>query len=169
MATEVKVPVLGESITEATLGEWLKEPGEAVAMDEPIASLETDKVALEVPAPEAGTMGAYQVEVGDTVEVGAVIATIEAGGGSAANAAPAPAPAAGEAKPAVIDETASSITLSPAVRRLVLEHGVDPSQITGTGKDGRLTKDDVEKFVKSGAAAAPPLAEKRDSDRNGRR
>ena len=84
MATEVKVPVLGESITEATLGEWLKEPGEAVAMDEPIASLETDKVALEVPAPEAGTMGAYQVEVGDTVEVGAVIATIEAGGGSAA-------------------------------------------------------------------------------------
>lgn len=160
MATEVKVPVLGESITEATLGEWLKEPGEAVAMDEPIASLETDKVALEVPAPEAGTMGAYQVEVGDTVEVGAVIATIEAGGGSAAKAAPAPAAASAETKPEPADDTASSITLSPAVRRLVLEHGVDPSQITGTGKDGRLTKDDVEKYVKSGASASSPLAEK---------
>ena len=158
MATEVKVPVLGESITEATLGEWLKQPGDAVAMDEPIASLETDKVALEVPAPEAGTMGALQVEVGDTVEVGAVIATIEAGGGSSAKAAPAPA--AKEAKSEPADDTASSITLSPAVRRLVLEHGVDPSQITGTGKDGRLTKDDVEKHVKSGASESSPLAEK---------
>jgi 2-oxoglutarate dehydrogenase E2 component (dihydrolipoamide succinyltransferase) len=158
MATEVKVPVLGESITEATLGEWLKQPGDAVAMDEPIASLETDKVALEVPAPEAGTMGALQVEVGDTVEVGAVIATIEAGGGSAAKAAPVSA--AKETKPEPADDTASSITLSPAVRRLVLEHGVDPSQINGTGKDGRLTKDDVEKFVKSGAGASSPLAEK---------
>ncbi len=158
MATEVKVPVLGESITEATLGEWLKQPGDAVAMDEPIASLETDKVALEVPAPEAGTMGALQVEVGDTVEVGAVIATIEAGGGSATKAAPAPA--AKEAKSEPADDTASSITLSPAVRRLVLEHGVDPSQIAGTGKDGRLTKDDVEKFVKSGASTSSPLAEK---------
>ena len=154
MATEVKVPVLGESITEATLGEWLKQPGDAVAADEPIASLETDKVALEVPAPEAGVMGAHQVEVGDTVEVGAVIATIEAGSGaaSAAKAAPAPAPAKSEAK---ADESDASITLSPSVRRLVLEHGVDPSQITGTGKDGRLTKADVEQYVKSGAQQAP--------------
>ena len=79
MATEVTVPVLGESITEATLGEWLKQPGDAVAADEPIASLETDKVALEVPAPQAGVMGEHKVAVGDTVEVGAVIATIEAG------------------------------------------------------------------------------------------
>ena len=157
MATEVKVPALGESITEATLGEWLKQPGDAVAMDEPIASLETDKVALEVPAPEAGTLGELKVEVGDTVEVGAVIATIEASGGSAAKAAPAPAPAAKSEAPAEPD---ASITLSPAVRRLVLEHGVDPSQITGTGKDGRLTKADVEQYVKSGAAASSPLAEK---------
>jgi len=155
MATEVKVPVLGESITEATLGEWLKQPGDAVAMDEPIASLETDKVALEVPAPEAGTMGALQVEVGDTVEVGAVIATIEAGSGGAAKAAPAPA-----AKSEAPVEPDASITLSPAVRRLVLEHGVDPSQISGTGKDGRLTKSDVEQYVKSGASSASPLAEK---------
>ena len=164
MATEVTVPVLGESITEATLGEWLKQPGDAVAADEPIASLETDKVALEVPAPEAGMMGEHKVAVGDTVEVGAVIATIEAGSGSAAKSAPAPAQAKdepkAEAKPeSKGDEPDASITLSPSVRRLVLEHGVDPSKISGTGKDGRLTKADVEQYVKSGAKQ-PPLAEK---------
>lgn len=160
MATEVTVPVLGESITEATLGEWLKQPGEAVAADEPIASLETDKVALEVPAPQAGVMGAHQVAVGDTVEVGAVIGTIEAGSGAAAKSAPkaAAAPAKAETK---AEESDASITLSPSVRRLVLEHGVDPSQINGTGKDGRLTKADVEQYVKSGAQQTQtPLAEK---------
>lgn len=156
MATDVKVPVLGESITEATLGEWLKQPGDTVAADEPIASLETDKVALEVPAPEAGTLSEHMVAVGDTVEVGAIIAKIEAGsGGAASTAKAAPAPAAAKAAP-VAD--ASSITLSPAVRRLVLEHGVDPSKIKGTGKDGRLTKDDVEQYVKTGAT--PPLVDK---------
>lgn len=164
MATEVTVPVLGESITEATLGEWLKQPGDAVAADEPIASLETDKVALEVPAPEAGVMGAHKVAVGDTVEVGAVIATIEAGSGSAAKSAPAPAQTKDEPKTEAkaesrADEPDASITLSPSVRRLVLEHGVDPSQISGTGKDGRLTKADVEQYVKSGAKQ-PPLADK---------
>ncbi|MEO0442003.1 MAG: 2-oxoglutarate dehydrogenase complex dihydrolipoyllysine-residue succinyltransferase [Pseudomonadota bacterium] len=159
MATDVKVPVLGESITEATLGEWLKQPGDAVDADEPIASLETDKVALEVPAPEAGTLSEHLVGVGDTVEVGAIIAKIEAGSGASASPAKAaPAPAAAKAEPAADDDTASSITLSPAVRRLVLEHGVDPSKIKGTGKDGRLTKDDVEQYVKTGAA--PPLVEK---------
>ena len=86
MATEVKVPTLGESITEATLGEWLKKPGDAVAADEPIASLETDKVSVEVPSPVAGTMGDYSVQVGDTVEVGAVIASIESGSGGAKSA-----------------------------------------------------------------------------------
>src|SRR3546814_7799756 len=96
MSTEVKVPTLGESVTEATIGEWLKQPGEAVAVDEPIASLETDKVAVEVPSPVAGVMGQQVAAVGDTVNVGAVIATIEAGDGKAAPAA-APAPRA-EAK-----------------------------------------------------------------------
>lgn len=165
MATEVTVPVLGESITEATLGEWLKQPGDTVAADEPIASLETDKVALEVPAPEAGVLGAHRVAVGDTVEVGAVIATIEAGSGGASKAKAAepadpPQKVAASAAASGQDEPASSITLSPAVRRLVLEHGVDPSQIKGTGKDGRLTKDDVENFVKSGSAGAEVLAKK---------
>src|SRR6476620_10160680 len=84
MSTEVKVPVLGESITEATLGQWLKQPGDAVAQDEPIASLETDKVAIEVPSPLAGTMGEQRAKVGDTVAVGAVSATVEAGGAAAA-------------------------------------------------------------------------------------
>ncbi len=148
MATEVKVPTLGESITEATLGQWLKKPGEAVAADEPIASLETDKVAVEVPAPVAGVMGAHLVAEGETVNVGAVIAAIEAGSGVAAASPPAPAAAA----PApVVEEASGDLTLSPAVRRLVLEHGLDPSKIKGTGKDGRLTKEDV-----MAAAASEP-------------
>lgn len=159
MSTEVKVPTLGESVTEATIGEWLKKPGEAVALDEPIASLETDKVAVEVPSPVAGVMGQQLAGVGDTVNVGAVIATVEAGGAAAAApaATPAPAPAAQAAPAAPAPATASEdgvTTLSPAVRRLVLEHGVDPTKIQGTGKDGRLTKEDV-----LAAASAAPAAE----------
>ncbi len=84
MATEVLVPVLGESISEATLGEWLKQPGDAVAVDEPIASLETDKVSVEVPSPVAGVMGEHAVKVGDTVQVGALLATVDAGGSAPA-------------------------------------------------------------------------------------
>ena len=98
MATEVLVPTLGESITEATLGEWLKQPGDTIAADEPIASLETDKVSIEVPSPVAGVMGEHAVAVGDTVQVGAMIATIDAGGGAPAQAsAPQPAVTAGKA------------------------------------------------------------------------
>lgn len=150
MATEVLVPVLGESISEATLGEWLKQPGDAVAVDEPIASLETDKVSVEVPSPVAGVMGEHAVKVGDTVQVGALLATVDAGGSApakteakepAATAAPASAPAAA---PAAADESSDSpAALSPSVRRAVLEHGLDPATIKGTGKDGRITKEDV--------------------------
>ena len=154
MTTEIKVPVLGESITEATIGEWLKKPGEAVAADEPVASLETDKVSVEVPSPVAGTMGAYAAQVGDTVQVGAVIGTVEAGG--AAAAAPVPAPAAAPAPAPAPEEPAGDLTLSPSVRRLVLEHGLDPTQIKGTGKDGRLTKEDVQAAID--AAKAKPVA-----------
>ena len=170
MATEVKVPTLGESVTEATVGQWLKQPGEAVALDEPIASLETDKVAIDVPAPVAGVLGDLLVKEGDTVGVGAIIATINEGAGAAAApaAAPAkaeaaaPAPAAASA-PAPADDDdavdAGGLTLSPAVRRLVLEHGLDPSKIKGTGKDGRLTKDDVMAAIAAGTAkAAAPAA-----------
>ena len=164
MATEIKVPVLGESVTEGTIAEWLKQPGEAVAADEPICSLETDKVAVDVPSPVAGVMSQHMVAVGDTVEVGAVIAIIEAGA-TAGAAAPAAAPVAkAEAPaPAASEELLTPAqTMSPAVRRAVLEHGVDPSTIKGTGKDGRLTKEDVlaaaEAKAKGGAAPAPASA-----------
>jgi 2-oxoglutarate dehydrogenase E2 component (dihydrolipoamide succinyltransferase) len=159
---EVKVPVLGESITEATLGEWLKQPGDPVQADEPVASLETDKVSVEVPSPVAGVMGEHKVAVGDTVEVGALIATVEAGGGAAARPAPAPsvAPAA-TPEPAAAAQPAPSgdvdaAALSPSVRRAVLEYGVDPATITGTGKDGRITKDDVVAAAGKSAPAAQP-------------
>ena len=164
MSTEVKVPTLGESVTEATIGEWLKKPGETVALDEPIASLETDKVAVEVPSPVAGVMGQQLAAVGDTVNVGATIATVEAGGTAAAApaaAAPAPAAKAEATAPAPAASAAPAgegvdtvTTMSPAVRRLVLEHGVDPTKIQGSGKDGRLTKEDV----LAAASAAPAAA-----------
>ena len=157
MATEVTVPTLGESVTEASVGEWLKQPGDAVAADEPIVSLETDKVAVDVPSPVAGVIGEHKVAVGDTVEVGAVIATIEESAG-----APAKKPEAKEEKPAPAaakDDTSGgsdTVTMSPAVRRAVLEHGVDPTTIKGTGKDGRLTKEDVLAAAKAkGDSPAP--------------
>ena len=156
MATEILVPVLGESITEATIGEWLKQPGDAVAADEPVASLETDKVSVEVGAPVAGIMGAHAAKVGDTVNVGALIGTIEAGAGAAAAPAATPAAAPAAAAPAAAAEPAQDVeaaALSPSVRRAILEHGVDPSTVQGTGKDGRITKEDV-----VAAASAKPAA-----------
>ncbi|CAA9525294.1 MAG: Dihydrolipoamide succinyltransferase component (E2) of 2-oxoglutarate dehydrogenase complex [uncultured Sphingomonas sp.] len=178
MATEVKVPALGESITEATLGAWLKKPGEAVAADEPVASLETDKVSVEVPSPVAGTFGEALVAEGDTVNVGAVIATIGNGAAASAPAQPSaaakagaqsssPASAAQTAGPLpsqghseVTDEQAAALRLSPAVRRAVQESGVDPASLTGSGKDGRLTKEDVQKAASTpaNAGAQPPEA-----------
>ncbi|WP_120078164.1 2-oxoglutarate dehydrogenase complex dihydrolipoyllysine-residue succinyltransferase [Aurantiacibacter odishensis] len=158
MATEVKVPTLGESVTEATVGEWLKQPGDAVEADEPIASLETDKVAVEVPSPVAGVLAEFTVELGETVEVGAVIARVQEG----AEGKSADKPAAAKSDDSAAKESAKEMeklpdddakgedakggdapTMSPAVRRAVLEHGVDPTTIKGTGKDGRLTKEDV--------------------------
>ena len=164
MAQEIAVPVLGESVTEATVGEWLKQPGDAVAVDEPIASLETDKVAVDVPSPVAGVLTEHKVAVGDTVEVGAIIAVVEEGA-SASAAKPAAAKSETPAPAATSGDAGSdaSQTLSPAVRRAVLEHGVDPSTIKGTGKDGRLTKEDVVAAAKAkqsdgGDAAAAPVA-----------
>ncbi|HEY0414647.1 MAG TPA: 2-oxoglutarate dehydrogenase complex dihydrolipoyllysine-residue succinyltransferase [Allosphingosinicella sp.] len=169
MATEVKVPTLGESITEATLGQWLKKPGDPVKADEPIASLETDKVAVEIPSPVAGIMGDQVVAEGATVEVGAVIARIESGSGMPAKAQPeTPAPASTPVNPTGPGENVEvraddapdpadgpHLTLSPSVRRLVLEQGLDPSRIRGTGKDGRLTRDDVLAAARNREAEAP--------------
>ncbi|WP_293944309.1 2-oxoglutarate dehydrogenase complex dihydrolipoyllysine-residue succinyltransferase [Sphingomonas sp.] len=180
MPTDVKVPTLGESITEATLGAWLKHPGDAVAADEPIATLETDKVSVDVPSPVAGIFGEALVKEGDTVAVGALIARIGEGAAASAAAAtvvnpagPAETPALkgdanapDAAKPGASTDSASdaaasdsALRLSPAVRRAVLENHVDPSAIQGSGKDGRLTKDDVLAAAKiKGAAPAPAPA-----------
>jgi len=179
MATDVQVPALGESITEGTLAQWLKKPGEAVAADEPIASLETDKVSVEVPSPVAGVLTEQLVQEGDTVAVGAAIARIDQGA-TASAAAPAPAaepevqtnpagpaetPLPREDEHAPVAEGDDNVTtLSPAVRRAVLEYHVDPSKIRGSGKDGRLTKDDVIAAAQgkgpAPAAPTPPPAAK---------
>jgi 2-oxoglutarate dehydrogenase E2 component (dihydrolipoamide succinyltransferase) len=172
MAIEVKVPTLGESVTEATIGQWLKQPGEAVKLDEPIASLETDKVAIEVNAPAAGVMGAQLFKEGDNVGVGALLATIEDSSVVAGSApvaerteppiAPAsdtlapPAPAAAAAPDPVAAESGDAVALSPAVRRAILEYGIDPSTVKGSGKDGRLTKEDVITAAQSKAASPAP-------------
>ncbi|MGB3739937.1 MAG: 2-oxoglutarate dehydrogenase complex dihydrolipoyllysine-residue succinyltransferase [Pontixanthobacter sp.] len=188
MATEIEVPALGESVTEGTIGEWLKQPGDAVAVDEPIVSLETDKVAVEVPSPIAGVIQELKADVGDTVEVGSVIATVEAGGTPAAkgeNAGRAAEDAeegkaeraSGDAQgdkhsykkgedevrqdPAASDANA---TLSPAVRRAVLEHGIDPSSVKGTGRDGRLTKEDVVAAAKAKSDAPTKASEPAKAD-----
>ncbi|MBX7492896.1 2-oxoglutarate dehydrogenase complex dihydrolipoyllysine-residue succinyltransferase [Qipengyuania sp. 1NDW9] len=165
MATEIKVPTLGESVTEASIGEFLKNVGDAVAVDEPIVSLETDKVAVEAPSPVAGVIKEFKVEVGDTVEVGAVLAIVEEGATGAATGEEAGRAAQereeGKEIREVKGEAASSDasqTLSPAVRRAVLEHGVDPSTIKGTGKDGRLTKEDVIAAAKAKGDPAPAPA-----------
>ncbi len=125
-----------------------------MALDEPIASLETDKVAIEVMAPVAGLMGAQLVKEGDTVLVGALITTIEAGSGAPAAKAAAPAPAPAPAASAAAEPAGDPVTLSPAVRRAVLEAGIDPASITGTGKDGRITKEDV--LVAAAAKVSAP-------------
>lgn len=157
MATEITVPVLGESVTEGSIGEWLKQPGDAVAVDEPIVSLETDKVAVDVPSPVAGVLSEHRAAEGDTVEVGAVLALIEEGAsaGAAAPAAKAADPVPAASAPA---DTDASQTLSPAVRRAVLEHGVDPSTIKGTGKGGRITKEDVLEAAKNKDKAPAPAS-----------
>jgi len=161
MAQEIRVPTLGESVTEATVGQWFKKSGEHVNEDEPIVELETDKVTVEVPAPVSGVIASVDVAEGDTVEVGALLGAIEAGAAAAeakeeATAAAAPAregaPAAEQAppksEPAPAPQPQAGAAqgekpMSPAVRKLVEEQGVDTSQVAGTGKDGRLLKGDI--------------------------
>ena len=166
MATEIKVPTLGESVTEATVAKWFKAEGDAVAVDEPILELETDKVTLEVNATAAGTLSEITAKEGENVEVGALLGMIGEGGAAPAKKAepaekPAEAPAKTEkAEPAPSAPAADddSDKLSPAVRKLIDENNIDPSQISGTGKDGRLTKGDVLLFLKDGGGAAPEPA-----------
>ena len=165
MPTDVKVPALGESITEATVGQWLKSPGDAVAIDEPIVSLETDKVSVEVPSPVAGTLAEQTVKVGDTVAVGALIARIGESSSPAQGThqsstlmVPKAEVQAPQAKAEPVEANDAALRLSPAVRRAVLENHIDPSTIKGSGKDGRLTKDDVLAAAKVKGEVAQPSA-----------
>ncbi|XDZ65704.1 2-oxoglutarate dehydrogenase complex dihydrolipoyllysine-residue succinyltransferase [Alphaproteobacteria bacterium LSUCC0684] len=179
MSIEIKVPSLGESVSEATVARWLKNVGDAVAQDEPVVELETDKVTLEVPAPAAGVLSSQVVASGETVGLNAVLALMDEGAAPVVSSAPpkadapvkTPTPAAVEKPaptiapspaPAQAQASSSAVTLSPAVRRLVEENNLDPALIPATGKDGRLTKGDVlvaiEKgLAKAGSVAAPTI------------
>ncbi len=167
MATEIRVPALGESITEAIVGKWYKKPGDAVKADEPVVELETDKVTLEVNAPAAGVISDIAVPEGETVEVGALLGSI----GEGAAKAEAPSKAEKAAKPqsngqekaaagksvesaAATSNASAAETMSPAVRKAVAENDLDPSSIEGTGKDGRLLKGDVIAALDAGTALA---------------
>jgi 2-oxoglutarate dehydrogenase E2 component (dihydrolipoamide succinyltransferase) len=167
MATEIRVPTLGESVTEATIGRWFKKAGEAVAADEPLVELETDKVTVEVPAPVAGVLSEIKAKDGDTVAVGALLGSIAegAGGGKAApKAAPAKmvAPAAPvPARPAAAAPAPKKVSdgpQPPAVRRLAAESGVDPAAVAGSGKDGRVSKGDMLAAIAAGPSIAPASA-----------
>jgi len=174
---EIRVPTLGESVTEATIGKWFKKPGDVVAVDEPLVELETDKVTIEVPAPAAGVLTDVAVKDGDTVAVGALLGAIKEGAGAVPTGRPdqkterpkaigagpkeiAPkdkAPPA-EAPPPPKPVAAASGTLAPSVRRIAAETGVDPAAVAGTGKDGRVTKGDMLAAIERAAAQPTPVA-----------
>jgi 2-oxoglutarate dehydrogenase E2 component (dihydrolipoamide succinyltransferase) len=156
---DIRVPTLGESVTEATVGKWFKQPGDAVAVDEPLVELETDKVTLEVPAPAAGVLSDIAVKNGDTVAVGALLGQIKEGAGAAPKpAAPAPKPAEA-AKPApAAPARPAEMPLPPSVRKIAAESGVDPSKIAGTGMRGQVTKGDMMAAIERAAASPTPVA-----------
>jgi 2-oxoglutarate dehydrogenase E2 component (dihydrolipoamide succinyltransferase) len=161
--TEIRVPTLGESVTEATIGRWFKKAGDAVAVDEPLVELETDKVTIEVPAPSAGTLGEIIAKDGQTVAVGALLGQINEG---AAGAKPAPAPAkptASAAPPPPAPAAAApkiapaDAPLAPSVRKLSSESGIDATTVPGSGKDGRVTKGDMLAAIERAASAPTPV------------
>ncbi len=160
--TEIRVPTLGESVTEATIGKWFKKPGDPVAVDEPLVELETDKVTIEVPAPAAGVLGDIAAKDGETVAVGALLGQIKDGVAAPAPAAKAPAaeksaPSSAPAAPA--KAPAADTPLAPSVRKLAAESGVDASTVPGSGKDGRVTKGDMMAAIERAAAAPTPVAQ----------
>ena len=170
---DIRVPTLGESVTEATVGKWFKQPGDAVAVDEPLVELETDKVTLEVPAPAAGVLSEVAVKNGDTVAVGALLGQIKEG--AAAQPKPAAAPVA--TKPAASptgapDEKTSKnkpigagpeqpqpreMPVPPSVRKMSAESGIDPSKVSGTGLHGQVTKGDMLSAIERAAAQPTPV------------
>ena len=175
MATEIKVPTLGESVTTATVARWLKKAGDRVAVDEPVVELETDKVTVEVPAPAAGVLGQPAVADGAEVEVGAVLGTVETGG-AAANPAPGvnppPAPSGPVSRPAPPPVAPAAPPPMPSAAKRMEEAGLTAGQIgAGTGKDGRVTKGDVLAFLDRPAparATAAPASPRPDDPREER-
>lgn len=156
MSVEIKVPVLGESVVEATVAKWMKASGEAVKVDEAIVELETDKVTLEVPSPVNGVLSDIVAAEGATVGVDSLLGLVEEGAAPSAAAQKAETPAAPAPTPAqAVPAAAQVMPLSPAVRRLVEENNLDPKVITASGKDGRLTKADVLSAIEKGISAAP--------------
>ncbi len=182
--TEIRVPTLGESVTEATIGKWFKKPGDPVAVDEPLVELETDKVTIEVPAPAAGVLGEIAAKDGETVAVGALLGQITEGGA----AAPAPTKAtpvptgrpdqktattvpinAAEEEPqlrvppkadgAPQSKLPADTPMAPSVRKLATETGIEPATVPGSGKDGRVTKGDMLAAIERAAAAPTPVAQ----------
>jgi 2-oxoglutarate dehydrogenase E2 component (dihydrolipoamide succinyltransferase) len=165
MATEIRVPTLGESVTEATIGKWFKKQGDAVQADEPLLELETDKVTQEVYAPSAGTLGEIKADTGAVVPIGAILGVISEGGAAVAAPAAAPAPKADAPKPAAAPASSAAPVAAngedrngPAVRKLATENAVNPADVAGSGKDGRVTKGDVIDFVANKPAAQPAAA-----------
>jgi 2-oxoglutarate dehydrogenase E2 component (dihydrolipoamide succinyltransferase) len=171
---DIRVPTLGESVTEATVGKWFKQPGEAVAVDEPVVELETDKVTLEVPAPATGVLSDIAAKTGDTVGVAALLGQIKEGAGAAPGKAappaaakppeapkPAPAPPAPAAPSMPIaagSPAASSMPLPPSVRKMAAESGIDAAKIDGSGMHGQVTKGDMMAAIERAAAAPTPVA-----------
>ena len=166
MATEIKVPTLGESVTTATVARWLKQTGDAVAADEPLVELETDKVTVEVNAPVAGRLGVIVAAEGAEVEVGALLGEVVAGDAAVAvppKPAPAANPPAGVNPPpppsGPVGRPATAHAPLPAAAKIMAEQGVAAPQLgTGSGKDGRITKGDVLEFLSRPAPAAPAPA-----------
>jgi 2-oxoglutarate dehydrogenase E2 component (dihydrolipoamide succinyltransferase) len=164
---EIRVPTLGESVTEATIGRWFKKAGDAVAVDEPLVELETDKVTIEVPAPSAGTLGEITAKDGETVAVGALLGQITEGGAPAAAkpaaaparaaAAPPAAAAAAAPAPAAPKTPPTDAPLAPSVRKIATESGIDASTVPGSGKDGRVTKGDMLAAIEKAASAPTPV------------
>ena len=171
---EIRVPILGESVTEATIGKWFKQAGDAVAVDEPLVELETDKVTVEVPAPAAGVLTDIAAKSGETIAVGALLGEIkEQAAGAAAAAARPPRseqktdggasakPAEAEPRPRAAVESeappSAALPLSPSVRKIAAETGLEPSTVPGSGKDGRVTKADMLAAIERAAAAPTPV------------
>ncbi|MEP6939463.1 MAG: dihydrolipoyllysine-residue succinyltransferase [Rudaea sp.] len=157
MTLEVKVPVLPESVSDATIATWHKKAGDTVRRDENLVDLETDKVVLEVPAPADGVIKEIKFETGATVTSQQVLAIIEEGAAAPAPAVAAPAPAAA-AKATSAAPTANVDALSPAGRRVAVENQIDPAQVAGTGRSGQVTKEDLVNFMKTDKAAPVPAA-----------